>query len=932
MKSINNPIWLILLNTVPSIILMILGYNIWSVVKSQLQVDETDAWALYASVLGLMTFSVGAYSCVLMYRKRLVSTVFTALILIGYLTLFCIYGIDDISLVPWSIPRWMVPEDLNMYIGSFLMPTLIYSLVHLVVWAVKLSRESRPFFSLLYALAIPLSIYLFSQVIVPIWNPFGHNFPEHVFVIFGVILSVAFLFFFLSWIYRVALKRNAFKTESWIYRVLLSVVLPFLGLMVNNGAIDIFASASGSGVFGDFHSLWFYGLTFLNAIFFLLPDREGTRYNLFRFFGRSVTYMFILYFVLVFLPYVPFSLPGVFVFGLGFLLLSPLFLIVIQSKDLFDDWQFLSNYFTKWALSIVLIIGLASIPAVITTSYFQDRSTITDALDKVYDASFDEKININIDKLSTVIKNIKENKKGRPDFMGSNHLPFLTSYYNNIVLDNLTLSRNKIRKLEAVFLDKPFNRNPQVLGKSSRGIEIKSLDQSSEYDEASKSWNSWVNFEIENTTNVGFKEYVTKIELPEGVWISDYYLYVGDRKESGILTDKKSANWIYNQIRNQNKDPGLLSYDKGNSVSFKVFPFAPKEVRRTGIQFSSKDPFELDIDGQTLQLGNKTPQKSEVQVGNVVYLSGVEKNELSTVERKPYFHFIVDASLSKKNSIQNDIERYSELMGVYPDLSTNAQISFVNSNIRTHEFDGNKDVSHLEIDYEGGFYLDRAIKSILTNAYKNPSINYPVIVLDAEDFGNAIFENDYSDLSFAVPELENLYLIGNQDTINCHSLYDISNAQLDFVPFDRKVKTRVWPSLDNPEVYLKDNQMSSVFIIKNEATTKPSTPWENGLSMHGQWMMMHLYPEIGKSLWYTIIQNSFRARIMTPLTSFIVVENEAQKEVLLRKQKEVLSGDKNMDLSGDPQQMSEPGLWVLLLIFLFLWLKHKKKQRVQPFN
>jgi len=65
---------------------------------------------------------------------------------------------------------------------------------------------------------------------------------------------------------------------------------------------------------------------------------------------------------------------------------------------------------------------------------------------------------------------------------------------------------------------------------------------------------------------------------------------------------------------------------------------------------------------------------------------------------------------------------------------------------------------------------------------------------------------------------------------------------------------------------------------------------------------------------------------MTPLTSYIVVENEAQKAVLLRKQKEVLAGKKSLDLNESTQRMSEPELMLLLILlgaFMF-FLKRKK--------
>jgi hypothetical protein len=68
---------------------------------------------------------------------------------------------------------------------------------------------------------------------------------------------------------------------------------------------------------------------------------------------------------------------------------------------------------------------------------------------------------------------------------------------------------------------------------------------------------------------------------------------------------------------------------------------------------------------------------------------------------------------------------------------------------------------------------------------------------------------------------------------------------------------------------------------------------------------------------------------MTPVTSYLVVENEAQKAMLKKKQEQALSGNKSLDLGEDTQRMSEPRLILLtILLGLILWFREKRKRQL----
>jgi len=95
--------------------------------------------------------------------------------------------------------------------------------------------------------------------------------------------------------------------------------------------------------------------------------------------------------------------------------------------------------------------------------------------------------------------------------------------------------------------------------------------------------------------------------------------------------------------------------------------------------------------------------------------------------------------------------------------------------------------------------------------------------------------------------------------------------------------------------------------------------------MQGKWLSGISYPKQAENNWNNAVKMSFNSRIMTPFTSYIVVETSAQKAVLLKKQKEVLAGKKSLDLNEQTQRMSEPEFILLLILFGgFLFIGRKR--------
>lgn len=938
MRNLLNPKWLFVINTLPLVVLFFLIFGQFNIIKTLLEESSIQLWksfGLSLGVLGLMNF---AYAVYLILKKKNVSVWFGLIALLCYIPFIYLYGYHLDKIIPFSIPQWMVSGNIFLYVGTFLMPTLAYSLFVLVSHFTPENKEHKAWVNFLIAIGIPIAGYLFSQIILPLWQPFDRDFSVHAMVILVITATLVFLFFLIRGVFILATK----KAEVWqkyqlAWKIPIAIVLPLIGLAVNNGHLFNNFGPSDSGIFGDFNNAWFYILAAVNGILVCLPNLENKLYRLIVYIGRSITFAYTLYFFLVFLPFLPLSVIAIIAIGTGFLMLTPLLLFVIHINELSKDFTFLKTLFSKKLIIAISLLGFLIIPAFITVTYLKDKSVLNETLSYLYSPDYSKQYDIDkvsLQKTLNVIKGHKDHRDSRSGIFG-NGIPYLSSYFNWLVMDNLTLSDSKINTIEKIFFGKTsFELRPENI--QNDNVQISNISTTSTYDKSQNAWKSWVDLEITNKSgNTWFSEYATTINLPEGCWISDYYLYVGDVKEPGILAEKKSAMWIFSQIRNENRDPGILYYLTGNKVAFRVFPFAKDEVRKTGIEFLHKEPITLNIDNNIIELGNiEETIYEKIETESIAYVSVQQKQKLNSVKRKPYFHFLLDASKNQSRNSTDFIKRIEQVIEANQPLSENAKISFVNSYVTTTTLDKDWKGEYKNQTFEGGYYLDRAIRTTLFNAYQDKSKTYPVIVVVTDSIQNAVLDKDFADLKFTFPENDLFFNLDKKGNLIEHSLTENPIKELPEILRECMFCETVleYKLTDNSVAYLANNNQPSIILRKDifeiSETEIKEKNWQSALTMQGQWTSQILHPEISNKEWLNMVKYSFISKVMTPVTSYLVVENEAQKAMLKKKQEQALSGNKSLDLGEDTQRMSEPSLILLtILLGLVIWYREKRKRQ-----
>ncbi|MFT7239330.1 MAG: hypothetical protein ACI93L_003430, partial [Cyclobacteriaceae bacterium] len=344
MRNLLNPKWLFIINTLPLVVLFFLFFGQFNIIKTLLEENNIQLWKSFGLLLGILGILNFAYAVYLTLKKKKVSVWYGLLALLCYLPFIYLYGYHLDKIIPFSIPQWMVSGNIFLYVGTFLMPTLAYSLFILVSHFTPEKKEHKAWVNFLIAIGIPIAGYLFSQIILPLWQHVEGEFYTHTLVVLVITATLVFLFFLIRGVFVLATKKaDAWQKYQLVWKIPIAIVLPLIGLLVNNGQLFNNFGPNESGIFGDFNNAWFYILAVLNGILICFPNRENKIYRLLLFIGRSVTFAYTFYFFLVFLPFLPLSVIAIIAIGTGFLMLTPLLLFVIHINELSKDFTYLKT-------------------------------------------------------------------------------------------------------------------------------------------------------------------------------------------------------------------------------------------------------------------------------------------------------------------------------------------------------------------------------------------------------------------------------------------------------------------------------------------------------------------------------------------------------------------------------------------------------------
>ncbi|MEI8343215.1 MAG: MSEP-CTERM sorting domain-containing protein, partial [Verrucomicrobiota bacterium] len=508
-----------------------------------------------------------------------------------------------------------------------------------------------------------------------------------------------------------------------------------------------------------------------------------------------------LYFLFVFLPFLPLFIPAMIVIGTGSLILTPTILFFIHGQRILDGYRVETSNGKRFLPSFLAVIALAILPSITLTQAVTDRVVLRHAMDYIYSPDYRQPDRFHGSRFA-----VERSLERLRDFKAGAYLPFLSDFYNWAVFDNLVLPDDKMNRMNFAFfghnLDPAKASRVTIFGgraernRPMREVGSRTDPVPSDITLAPLLAKSVPDGDCERTTltldlknNSALRgEYVAKIQIPDGVFVSGFWLNIGKERVPGKLFEKKTALWVYQKIRDErsNRDPGILVYSAPNSIELRVFPFAGHETRKVEIEFFYPAALRPSI-----TIGERQWQSETAAQGICLTLTSAGTGavsippesaiQLPQTKRIPYLHFIIDRSADSTLSdaeivraIQNAATQFTEAKECAITLANYESANLVGRNVPIDSINASTFHPENRLPRRGGFLAERAIKRVLLAYHdrlsrakeEDPELErYPVIILLGEPPRNLTLSSELPDFAKFAPDSTGFYATKTGETL-----------------------------------------------------------------------------------------------------------------------------------------------------------------------
>ena len=417
-------------------------WSIWPDLEMNRRYGALEGLALMAAP-GAAAVLCGLWA---LYKKQPLPRLTKLFLLIW--ALLCFYGYFHLPDPQPSQRSWLFDSDAYTTVVIAAQLPLFYFLLYRLASAFTIESRRGLVLTGIATVAVPVMLYLGIQVLRFLSQVlFFPHFAQLVFLT----LNAAFSFLLLRLFLYVG-RHHAEKLKNpknFIFVQFLFVgALPFLGLVLNaHGPL----ARESQATLGNFSSLNIWLLALVNAILFILPSVKNPRLSLLIFALRAAGVVFVLYFCVVFLLFLPLALVLIVAFGLGFLLLIPYLALAFQVVRLRRDLAELALVHGSKTIGLALLGGALLLPTFLLSHMVLDRGRLATLISFVQRPPLELNQKPPVSAESALAFTQTAERRGRGFRRSAGHLPIYDSLYRTVVFDGVELSENLRRRIERVF-------------------------------------------------------------------------------------------------------------------------------------------------------------------------------------------------------------------------------------------------------------------------------------------------------------------------------------------------------------------------------------------------------------------------------------------------------------------------------------------------
>lgn len=481
-----------------------------------------------------------------------------------------------------------------------------------------------------------------------------------------------------------------------------------------------------------------------------------------------------------------------------------------------------------------------------------------------------------------------------------------------------------------------------------------------------KNFSQWEN----NQQEAAFTFY-----LPEGSVATSLSLWIDGKEEKSRLTTKAKADSAYVSIVGvERRDPALLHWQEGNTLTVTVFPCTPKENRRFKIGITTPLEKVNDIlklknvyfDGPVTQDILETSQvvfESENEIQNIDvpqgFKKGLEHNYTYNGKFRPYWEVSCSATELSRNEFYfnqhaytiDDIEKQS-----FNFSPTNIYLD-INKSWTKNEFNEILTLFSNKQVYVHHDKLIKVNKENMSEVFKTlGNKNFSLFPLNKiADWDNSLVISKSTELSPNLADLEdsqfleelierinsldkkiNLYQIGELTSPYLKSLkeFQILNFHSGSIPELSEILNKGYYYQYNSDSSKINLDIAGISILQKESEQVQSKAPDHLMRLFAYNTLMKQmgrnYFNKDKDYIDGLVGIANEAYIVSPVSSLIVLETKKDYDRFDIQENENSLKNASMKSSG---AVPEPKEWLLIFLFIailsFLFLNKKKLQVVK---